>query len=138
MDQVGLNRRMAPLWMLMMFLALALALTVGAVQAAPEAGAKEPARVEKVRGKVVFYEQDGDRFRRMAQQPESVVLDNVAVAEVSPKGYVLLETGQGKLWVDKMSVKLTAEPLPASCGRLVSSASDAVTAGVRGAGEGCK
>lgn len=106
--------------------------------AAPDVATNNPPRVEKIRGKVVFYERDGDRFRRMAQQPDGVLLDNAPVADVSPKGYVLLETTQGKLWVDRMNVKLTAEPLPASCGRLVSSASDAVTAGVRGAGEGCK
>ena len=97
----------------------------------------EPQRVEKTRGKVAFYEQMPDgQFRRLPSQPEGISLEGAVVKEVSGKGYVLLETGNGKFWVDKLSVKLSGNALQARCGH-VSRASDSTTAGARGAGEGC-
>ena len=57
-------------------------------------------------------------------------------SEVSGKGYVLLQTDRGNLWVDRMSVKLSGTQVLARCGT-VSRASDSTTAGVRGAGESC-
>ena len=105
--------------------------------AMPAAQAAEPQRVEKTRGTVVFYEKTpDDQVRRLSPQPEGVALEGVVASEVSGKGYVLLETDRGKLWVDRMSVKLSGTQVLARCGT-VSRASDSTTAGVRGAGESC-
>jgi len=99
----------------------------------------EMQRVEKVRGAVVFYEFDesGNQFRRMPVQPTGVAVQGALVSETSGKGYVLLETAQGRFWVDKLNVKLSAAPLQARCS-YVSRRSDTTTAGVRGSNEGCK
>lgn len=112
------------------------ALPMAAAQTPPS---HEAQRVEKVRGAVVFYEFDesGKQFRRMPVQPAGVTVQGALVSETSGKGYVQLETAQGRFWVDKLNVKLSSAPLQARCG-YVSRRSDTTTAGVRGSNEGCK
>ena len=128
-QQTRVGNRGRTRWVLAAWLMLALAM--------PAAQAAEPQRVEKKRGTVVFYEKTpDDQFRRLSPQPEGVALEGVVASEVSGQGYVLLETDRGKLWVDRMSVKLSGTQVLARCGT-VSRASDSTTAGVRGAGESC-
>ncbi len=112
------------------------ALLMAAAQTPPS---RDVPRVEKVRGAVVFYEFDesGNQFRRMPVQPTGVAVQGASVSDMSGKGYVQLETAQGRFWVDKLNVKLSSAPLQARCG-YVSRRSDTTTAGVRGSNEGCK
>lgn len=112
--------------------------------ALPSAGAlgQETPRpkVERVYGTPVVYAEDGDRFRRVGPVPAGVDLLGARVLRTTPAGYVLLELPTGPLWVDKLNLRFDSALPKADCGALdrsVTSASDSVTLGVRGVGEGC-
>ena len=95
-------------------------------------------RVQEVRGTPIVYEKDGDKFRRVGPLPAEVDLRSALVLETSPKGYVKVDAKPAPVWVDKLKVKLDVAAPKTRCGSIVTASSDAMTAGVRGAGEGCK
>ena len=97
--------------------------------------------VQRVRGVPVFYERQGDSFRRMPEQPAVKDLVGMTVEEVSPRGYVRIRGDGPSLWVARSLVVMegageTAMP-KARCQNLLTVGTDTRTAGVRGAGEGC-
>ncbi|PPU52913.1 hypothetical protein XarbCFBP6827_16130 [Xanthomonas arboricola] len=97
--------------------------------------------VVEVYGQVVTYVESDGRFRRVGPLPAGVDLRLAKVSQVSPKGYVLVETAAGPVWLDKLKVKIAGDLKLSSnvrCTSTVSEVSDAVTAGVRGVGEGCR
>lgn len=94
-------------------------------------------QVERTYGRPVLYVREGERFRRAQPLPHDLDLAGATVLERSPKGYLLLETRQGPVWVDQMHVRLQGVTAPAARCGAITSRSDAMTAGVRGAGEGC-
>ncbi len=102
---------------------------------------KQQPHVVEVYGQVVTYAESEGRFRRVGPLPADVDLRLAKVSQVSPKGYVLVETAAGPVWLDKLKVKIAGDLKLSSnvrCTSTVSEASDAVTAGVRGVGEGCR
>lgn len=102
---------------------------------------RQPPVVAEVYGQVVTYEEINGRFRRVGPLPAGIELRQAKVSRVSPKGYVLVETAAGPMWLDKLKVKVAGDLTLSGnvrCTSTVSEASDAVTAGVRGVGEGCR
>ncbi|MCL1528770.1 hypothetical protein [Xanthomonas nasturtii] len=102
---------------------------------------KQQPHVVEVYGQVVTYAESEGRFRRVGPLPAGVDLRLAKVSQISPKGYVLVETAAGPVWLDKLKVKIAGDLKLSSnvrCTSTVSEASDAVTAGVRGVGEGCR
>lgn len=105
------------------------------------AAADEPTvyRIEKARrDQVTEYVQDGDRFRRGEKIP-SARITGTKVLEVSPRGYVLVETAAGPVWVDRLDVEINPKlPVKAECLALVSAPVDTTAGIVRGAGGACE
>ena len=93
------------------------AMLLAAYAVAPVWAADPPAvqHVKEVRGTPMVYEKDGEQFRRVR-------------VDIQP----------APVWVDKLKVRLDVAAPKTRCGSIVTSSSDSVTAGVRGAGEGCK
>ncbi|PPU74280.1 MULTISPECIES: hypothetical protein [Xanthomonas] len=97
--------------------------------------------VAEVYGQLMTYEEVDGRFRRSEPLPAGIDVRQARVTRVSPKGYVLVETANGPVWLDKLKVKVAGDLKLSGnvrCTSMVSEASDAVTAGVRGVGEGCR
>ena len=95
------------------------------------AWAADPPEVQHVK-------EEGEQFRRVGPLPAEVDLRGARILENSPKGYVMVEAKPAPVWVDKLKVKLDMAAPKTRCGSIVTASSDSVTAGVRGAGEGCK
>lgn len=96
-------------------------------------------RVQRVYGNPAIFELQGDRFRQQGPVPAGVDLVGAVLLELSPKGYALIELPTGAVWVDRMNLRFDSVVPNAYCGaRMVTSAADSVTHGVRGVGEGCK
>ena len=94
--------------------------------------------VKEVRGTPMVYEKEGEQFRRVGPLPAEVDLRGARILENSPKGYVRVDIQPAPVWVDKLKVRLDVVAPKTRCGSIVTASSDSVTAGVRGAGEGCK
>lgn len=117
-------------------------LLLAALQVQPAlAQGQQQAYVAEVYGQVMTYQEVDGRFRRVGPLPAGIELRQARVSRVSPKGYVLVETAAGPVWLDKLKVKVAGDLTLSDnvrCTSTVSEASDAVTAGVRGVGEGCR
>lgn len=96
-------------------------------------------RVEKARkDHVPRFQADGDRFVKAETVPSAMVVGGVIV-EVSSRGYVLVATASGPVWLDKMDLQIHPKlPMKGKCLAGVSSAVDTTSGIVRGAGEGCQ
>ena len=116
------------------------AMLLAAYAVAPVWAADPPAvqHVKEVRGTPMVYEKDGEQFRRVGPLPAEVDLRGARILENSPKGYVRVDIQPAPVWVDKLKVRLDVAAPKTRCGSIVTSSSESVTAGVRGAGEGCK
>lgn len=121
-------------------------LLAGLALPAAEAEAQQqghPVLVEKVYGKPVVHELQGDGFVSTGQVLEPGALEGVEVVEVSSKGYAALALPTGTVWVDRLNLRFNTTVPKAYCGRLgkdshVSASGDATSPVVRGAGEGCR
>ena len=119
-------------------LSCSMLLAVFLVAPAWAADPPEVQHVKEVRGTPMVYEKEGEQFRRVGPLPAEVDLRGARILENSPKGYVMVEAKPAPVWVDKLKVKLDMAAPKTRCGSIVTASSDSVTAGVRGAGEGCK
>lgn len=97
------------------------------------------ARVERVYGTPVEFAREGDRFRRVGPLASGVRLEHASVIDSSAGGYVLVDAQPRPVWIDKLNLRLSGTVPKARCldHAIVSSRSDSLTAGVRGAGENC-
>lgn len=87
------------------------------------------------------FQRVDDRFKRLGPLAAGAVKLPAPVLEESSKGYVLVASATGPVWLDKLDVTLVPRKAPATmarCGPAVTSAADTTVAAVRGAGEGCK